>query len=580
MNTPATPAATPAAQPALERELRAQLAVVTGGLAPEPFVQAWWDWFLGISQSPDTREQLCKNAWSSTLDSWQYAADAITGTARSPAHGDARFANAGWNQWPYNVYAYHYKNWENWWTGALVGAPGLKNASADRVGFVGRQMLDAASPANYLPTNPELMEQTRAECGQNLMRGFENWMDDLQRTLKDMPAAGTEKFAVGKDIAITPGKVVMRNDLIELIQYSPLTPDVCAEPILIIPPWIMKYYILDLSPANSLVRFLVSQGHTVFLASWKNPTAVDRNLGMADYFNLGFLESLNAVSAIVPERKVHVTGYCIGGTLSFMGTAALAKRGDTRIGSLTLLASLCDFSEPGELSLFIDPAQLATLDAAMWKKGYLDGKQMAGAFQMLRSYDLLWVPLVNNYIRGQRPKLNDLMAWNADATRMPWRMHSEYLRQLYLENQLANGSFELEGEVLKLSDIQVPMFVVGTETDHVTPWRAVFKARQHTRSLDYTFLLTSGGHNAGIISGPENPKRRYRLLKLGEPTGAPAADEWFAQTTASPGSWWPVWQQWLGQHSDPQRIEPPAMGNGAQGYWPGVAAPGEYVLCK
>jgi polyhydroxyalkanoate synthase len=569
-----------AAHDAIEKELRAQLAAVTGGLAPEPFARAWWDWFIGVSQSSQALESLSKHAWTGAMDTWQYAAQAVGGAAQSPATDDRRFADAAWNQWPFNVYARSYKNWESWWTGALASVPNLDKHSAERASFVGRQMLDAVSPTNYLHTNPELIEQTRVECGQNLLRGYQHWIEDLQRTLQGLTAAGTDEFVVGRDIAVTPGKVVLRNDLIELIQYSPQTADVHAEPILIIPPWIMKYYILDLSPTNSLVKFLVSQGHTVFMASWKNPTAVDRNLGMADYFNLGFMAALDAVTAIIPEQKVHVTGYCIGGTLSFIGAAALAQRNDSRIGSLSLLASLCDFSEPGELSLFINPAQLATLDAAMSKQGYLDGRQMVGAFQMLRSNELLWQPIVNNYIRGRRARLNDLMTWNTDATRMPWRMHSEYLRQLYLENQLANGSFELEDQQLKLSDIQVPMFVVGTEADHVTPWRAVFKARQHTHSSDYTFLLTSGGHNAGIVSGPQNPKRRHRLLKLQDASSALLPDEWLAQTPAAAGSWWPVWQQWLQQHSSAPRTTPPTLGNSTQGYWPTTDAPGEYVLQK
>jgi polyhydroxyalkanoate synthase len=330
-----------------------------------------------------------------------------------------------------------------------------------------------------LHTNPELIEQTRAESGANLVRGYQNWVEDVERTLTGTPPAGAEQFQVGRDMATTPGKVVLRNKLIELIQYSPQTASVHAEPILITPPWIMKYYILDLSKTNSMIRYLVDQGHTVFLISWKNPTEVDRDLGMADYFQLGFMDALDAVTAIVPERKVHAVGYCIGGTLSFIGVSLLAQLGDERIGSLSLFASLCDFAEPGELSLFIDPKQLAMLDAMMHKKGYLEAKQMLGAFQLLRAYDLMWVPMVNTYLRGNRDKLNDLMAWNADATRMPQRMHTEYLNKLYLNNELARGTFELNGAPVKLDNIKVPMFVVGTETDHVTPWRSVFKAREH-----------------------------------------------------------------------------------------------------
>lgn len=563
-------------QARLTRELQAQMATATGGLAPEPYVQAWWDWYLGLARAPEAQQELARKAWEGMADTLQFAATAMQGNA--PATDDKRFAHEAWNQWPFNVYARHYKNMEGWWRSALDSSPGLDTRSAQLVGFSARQMLDAASPANYLSTNPELLEQTRVESGQNLVRGYQNWLEDVERTLSGKAPAGADQFVVGRDIATTPGKVVLRNELIELIQYSPQTPSVHAEPILITPPWIMKYYILDLSSRNSLIRFLVEQGHTVFLMSWKNPTETDRNLGMDDYLRLGFMAGLDAVSAIVPDRKIHAVGYCIGGTLSFIGTAALAQRGDTRISSLSLFASLCDFAEPGELSLFIDPRQLATLDAMMWKKGYLDSSQMGGAFQMLRSYDLMWVPMVNNYLRGKRDTLNDLMAWNADGTRMPWRMHTEYLHKLYLENQLARGCFETDGVNIQLTSIELPMLVVGTETDHVTPWRSVFKARQHTRSTDYTFVLTSGGHNAGIVSGPQNPRRRHRVLKFNDAHSYIAPEDWLANTESVTGSWWPVWQQWLVERSSPERVAPPSMGNAAAGYAPGQDAPGEYVM--
>jgi polyhydroxyalkanoate synthase len=562
----------------LNRALQAQLATVTGGLAPEPFIQAWWDWYLGLSKAPEAQAQIAQDAWAKTMDTCQFAAQAASGAAAMPAIDDRRFAHESWNQWPFNVYARGYKNWESWLQTALTSVPGVEARSTQRVEFLGRQLMDSVSPTNYLHTNPELLEQTRAESGQNLVRGYQHWVEDLQNALSGSKAEANDKFVVGRDIATTPGKVVLRNDLIELIQYSPQTPSVHAEPILITPPWIMKYYILDLSPGKSLVQFLVEQGHTVFLMSWKNPTEVDRNLGMDDYLNLGFMESLHAVSAIVPDRKVHMVGYCIGGTLSFIGTSLLAQRGDERIGSLSLFASLCDFSEPGELSLFIDPKQLTMLDAMMAKKGFLDSKEMGAAFQLLRSYDLMWTPMVNNYLRGKRDQLNDLMAWNADGTRMPWRMHTEYLRKLYLDNQLAADQFEIGGELVKLSNITVPMLVVGTETDHVTPWRSVYKARQHTRSSDYTFLLTSGGHNAGIVSGPQNPKRRYRTLKFSDAQSAMAADEWFKGAAATQGSWWPVWQQWLVARSSSEMVSPPAVGNSDKGYHATVDAPGEYVL--
>jgi polyhydroxyalkanoate synthase len=561
----------------LRREMLAQLAAVTGGVAPAPIIRAWCDWCLGVFGSPTAQMDLARSAWEKAVDSWQFAFGAFRNPAERAVSDDRRFADAAWNQWPFNVYARCYKNWESWWREALDSATPADERSSAMLKFFGGQVLEAASPSHYLPTNPELLELTRVESGQNLVRGYRHWLDDIRRMLHREPAAGTEGFKVGRDVGVTPGKVVLRNELIELIQYSPQTPMVHAEPILITPAWIMKYYILDLSPRNSLVRYLVDQGHTVFIISWKNPIAADRNLGMDDYFRLGFCGALDAVSAITPSVRTHVVGYCIGGTLNIIGASALLGKGDRRIASLSLFTSLADFSSPGEISVFIDPAQIAMLDAMMAKNGVLDGMQMAAAFQLLRSHDLLWLPLVDNYVRGKRTQLNDLMSWNADATRMPWRMHSEYLRRLYLENQLVQGRFEVAGTRIDMGSIQVPIFNVGTETDHVAPWRAVFRTRAYTRSADFTFLLTSGGHNAGIVSGPQNARRRYRMSTWRDVAVVPDPDEWLAETPPTHGSWWPVWQQWLVDHSSSDRVPPPRMGNAAMDYGAIMDAPGEYV---
>jgi polyhydroxyalkanoate synthase len=445
------------------------------------------------------------------------------------------------------------------------------------MGFAGGQLLEAASPANYLGTNPELLEATRAESGQNLVRGFKHWADDLQRALNRGVPAGSATYKVGVDVAATPGKVVLRNRLMELIQYAPQTPNVYAEPILITPAWIMKYYILDLSPANSLVRYLVTQGHTVFMISWKNPNEADRDLGMEDYLQLGLRCALSAVSAIVPMRRIHAVGYCIGGTLLSIGAAALARDDDRRIATLTTLAAQTDFSEPGELALFISPSQLEMLEAVMHKHGVLASDQMAGSFMMLRSRDLLWAPAVNKYLRGKIDAPNDLMSWNADGTRMPWRMHTEYLYRLYLHNELARGEFPVAGQPIHLESITLPLFVVGTETDHVAPWRSVYKTRALTRSSDYTFVLTSGGHNAGIVSGPVHPRRRHRLLTWSDPTTVLTPEQWLEAAKMSATSWWPSWQHWLRTHSSEAQVAPPAIGAPEQGYAVLGDAPGTYV---
>jgi len=565
----------------LERALREQMATITGGLAPDVYVNAWWDWLLNLAKEPPQQRKLAEDAMAKTAETLTFAAQAAaTREPLSPAVSDARFEGTAWSQWPFNVYAQGYRNYADWWQNALSAVHGVAPENKRTLDFMARNALEVLSPANYLATNPELLDATRAEAGANLVRGFGNWLEDVQRTFGGKTQPGSENFVIGSDIAATPGKVVLRNDLIELIQYAPATETVFAEPILIIPAWIMKYYILDLSANNSLVSYLVSQGHTVFMVSWKNPTESDRNLGMDDYLRLGVRAAFDAVSRIVPDQEVHSVGYCIGGTLLSIAEAVFAAEGDHRTATMTLLAAQQDFSEPGELSLFISPSQIDMLEAVMNRTGVLKSEQMGGAFTLLRARDLLWTPAVNSYVRGKRESPNDLMAWNADGTRMPCRMHSEYLRQLYLNNALARGEFQVDGRLADLASIQVPMFVVGTETDHVAPWKSVYKARGLTRSADYTFLLTSGGHNAGIISGAVHPRRRHRVRTWLNAAETLSPEAWFDSTPPRSGSWWPSWEEWLVQHSAAEKVAPPQMGSAAAGYVPLADAPGEYVLQK
>jgi polyhydroxyalkanoate synthase subunit PhaC len=566
------------AEEQLSREMRAQLAAITGGLAPDDYAQAWWDWYLNVAQAPQKQTDIAHTAFKAMMDNFSFAMQASTGQALAPASSDARFASDAWKQWPFNMMARGYLNWAKVMQQATTDVPGLAPRSADLIGFSTRQMLDATSPANHLMSNPELLELTREQSGQNLVSGFQNWLEDVSRTLKHDQPVGTENFKVGVNVAVTPGKVVFRNELIELIQYTPQTATVHPEPVLIVPAWIMKYYILDLSPQNSFVRYLVEKGHTVFVISWKNPNETDRNLGMDDYHDKGIRAAVDAVSVIVPGAKIHSVGYCIGGTLLSIAAAAMARDGDDRLASLTLLAAQMDFSEPGELSFFISPSQLAMLEAVMHKAGVLSSDKMGAAFGLLRSNDLLWAPAINTYVKGKREKLNDLMAWNSDGTRMPWRMHSEYLQQLYLQNDLANGRFKVNGRPIDLKSVALPMVVFGTETDHVAPWKSTYKARGLTRSRDYTYVLTSGGHNAGIVCGPVHPRRRFRELTWQDATSNLTAAEWFDKATLHQGSWWPWWLEWLSAHSGAQDAAPPALGNPAKGYKVLGDAPGDYVL--
>jgi polyhydroxyalkanoate synthase subunit PhaC len=567
-----------AAKEQLAREMRAQLAAITGGLAPDDYAQAWWDWYLNIARAPQKQSEVAQTAFKALLDNFSFAMQAATGKPVAPASDDPRFAADGWKQWPFNMMARGYLNWAKVVQQATTDVPGIAPRSADLLKFTTRQMFDATSPANHLLSNPELLELTRAQSGQNLVNGFKNWLEDASRIVNHELPAGTENFKVGIDVAVTPGKVIFRNELIELIQYSPATPAVHPEPVLIVPAWIMKYYILDLSPAISFVRFLVEQGHTVFMISWKNPNETDRNLGMDDYHDKGIGAAMNVVSAAVPNSKIHSVGYCIGGTLLSIAAAAMARDGDHRLASLTLLAAQMDFSEPGELSFFISPSQLSMLEAVMNKAGVLSSDKMGAAFGLLRANDLLWAPALNTYVKGKREKLNDLMAWNTDGTRMPWRMHSEYLTQLYLQNDLANGRFQVNGRPVDLKAITLPMVVLGTETDHVAPWKSTFKARGLTRSADYTYVLTNGGHNAGIVCGPVHPRRRFRELTWLDARSACDPAQWLEKSTLHQGSWWPWWRRWLAEHSGAQAALPPGFGNPSRGFSGLGNAPGEYVL--
>ena len=565
----------------LDTQAHAQLARASSGLSPASALLAWQDWAVHLATSPGKQIALAQLAATQAQALGQYMRERLQAAPHQeqvlvePPAQDRRFVDPAWRKWPFCLWQQSFLLTQQWWDAATHGVRGVDPHHENMVAFWARQYLDVFSPGNQLPTNPLVLHRTAEELGANLVRGAQHLAEDLRQA-----ATGTAQetgFTVGRDVAVTPGQVVLRNRVMELIQYAPATATVHPEPVLLVPAWIMKYYILDLSPQNSLVKYLVDQGHTVFCISWKNPGEAERDLGMDDYLRDGFHAALDAVNAIVPKRKVHATGYCLGGTLLAIAAAAMARDGDTRLASTSYFAAQTDFSEPGELALFIDESQVSMLEAQMAKTGYLKASQMAGAFQMLRSYDLLWSRLVNDYLLGERSGFNDLRAWNADATRMPATMHSQYLRRLFLNDDLSEGRYPVGGRPVSLGSLTLPTFMVGTATDHVAPWRSVHKLH-FLSPAEITFVLTSGGHNAGIVNPPvPTSKRHYQGLTREAGGTYLAPDDWLAAAPTVQGSWWPAWQQWLAAHSG-EPVKPPRLGSSA---YPAIAdAPGSYVLEK
>jgi len=564
----------------VDRFMHAALGRATGGMSPAGTMSAYYEWLTHLAFNPGKQLELAQKAMRKAAWFGVYAvrgaANPDTPPCIEPLPQDNRFRGEDWKKPPFNLMYQWFLLNQQWWHNATGGVRGVSPRTEGALQFLARQILDVASPSNFVLTNPEVLKATFAAGGTNFFRGAVNAVQDWERTVAGRKPVGTENYVVGHDVGLTLGKVVYRNRLIELIQYSPTTEKVHAEPVLIVPACIMKYYILDLSPHNSMVKYLVDKGHTVFIISWKNPTAEDRDLSMADYRRLGIRAALRVVDETVPGRKVHAVGYCLGGILLTTAAAAMARDGEDRLANLTLFTTQLDFTEPGELSAFIDESQVAYLEDLMWDQGYLDGKQFAGAFQLLRSNDLIWSKMVREYLLGERQGLSDLMAWNADVTRSPYKMHSEVLRGLFLKNDLAEGRHRVDGRPIVISDIRAPIFAVATTKDHVAPWQSCYKINVLT-DTDVTFLLTNGGHNAGVVSQPGHKHRRYQVATKIEGDRYIDPETWQAQVPVREGSWWPEWQAWLAERSTGMAAPPP-MGAPEHGFPVLGDSPGSYVM--
>src|SRR6266851_2659700 len=544
-------------------------------LDPAEITRAFQQIWLDAARHPghawtaysDFVQQYTQVMASAALTSW--GRDQQSKPVVEPEKRDKRFSAPDWQQNPlFDALKQSYLLAATTLLKSASEVQGLDAHQQRKLVFYLRQFLDAISPTNLAFTNPQVIHETVQSGGQNLVRGMEHLLRDVQAGQIKM--TDTEAFAPGRNLALTPGQVIARNQLIELIQYAPTTEKVYTFPLLFIPPWINKYYILDMQPQNSLIKFLVDQGFTVFVISWKNPDASMEDTSFDDYLELGPLAALDVVKDITGSPKVSPVGYCIGGTLLSMALPYLAATGDNSVDAATFLVALQDFSEVGDTAVFIDEPQVAYIEQQMLERGYLDSRSMATMFNMLRANDLIWSNVVNNYLLGKDPPAFDLLYWNADGTRMARAAHTFYLRNTYLENNLIQpGRVSLKGVPIDLGDIRQDLYAVGTEQDHIVPWRSAWRITQLARGIS-RFVVGGSGHIAGVI----NPPTRGRGYWL-NPNSAASADDWMEGATRHDGSWWSDWLAWLGLRSG-QRVALPSLGSAD--HPPLEPAPGSYVL--
>ncbi|MEM1286761.1 MAG: class I poly(R)-hydroxyalkanoic acid synthase [Pseudomonadota bacterium] len=517
--------------------------------------------------------------WSGVFSLWSGSLMRVSGEdpepVAKPKPGDRRFKDPEWSENQlFDTLKQGYLLLSNWAQELVDEAGELDPHTRHKAQFYMRQIASALSPTNFLGTNPELIKETLSSNGENLVRGLHMLAEDIQAGQGDLKVrmTDTSQFEVGVNMATTPGKVVMRNEICELLQYAPSTEKVLKRPLLIVPPWINKFYILDLNEQKSFIRWAVEQGHTVFVMSWVNPDQRHAQKSFDHYMREGIMQSLDAIADITGERQVNSIGYCVGGTLLSVSLAYMAATNDDRIASATLFTTQVDFTHAGDLKVFVDEAQLKVLEEQIQRKGYLDGKKMSSAFNMLRANDLIWPYVINNYLRGKKPLPFDLLYWNSDATRMPAANHLFYLRNCYHENTLSRGKMVLDGVRLDLSDVKVPIYNLAAREDHIAPPESVFLGSQFFGG-DVRYVLAGSGHIAGVINPPA--KNKYQFWTGPRPKGR--YEDWTEIAEETPGSWWPDWHAWI-ESLEGKQVSPPKTGS--PNYPALMDAPGSYVLIK
>jgi polyhydroxyalkanoate synthase len=552
------------------------------GMSLDPFNVggAFLEMTAKLMANPGQLVQAQLGYWQDYLTLWQNTTRRIMGLETSPViesdPKDKRFKDAAWNKNEvFDFIKQSYLLSARYINDVVSKVDGLAPKTSQKIDFYSRQFVNALSPSNFLLTNPEVLRKTAESGGENLIRGLNNLLTDLERGRGNLriKMTDTDAFKVGENIAATAGQVIFQNALIQLIQYSPTTETVHARPLVIFPPWINKFYILDLRPKNSLVRYAVAQGHTVFMISWVNPDARLAHKDFDDYMVEGVLAALSAVEKATGQREINAVGYCIGGTLLAASLAYMKRRGDDRVKAATFLVTLTDFEDAGELGVFIDEEQLSSLEEKMHRRGFLEGGDMAASFNMLRANDLIWSFVVNNYLLGNEPFPFDLLYWNSDATRMPSKMHSFYLRNMYQNNLLTKpGGIAMKGVAIDLADIDIPVYFLSCREDHIAPWKSTYKGAKRFGG-PVRFVLAASGHVAGVVNPPEGGKYNHFINKALPDD----ADTWLEDATEVAGSWWPDWARWVAGFD---KTMVPARIPGKGKLKAIEAAPGSYVTVR